>query len=1369
MTPPSERPATLARELGAKAVAIEHALEDAVGVGLDSRLQAAEESIARRFGERAVRALRLTLRLLIGAAAVAFFATALLMLALRYWLLPDVDAMRPRIEAIATDALKAPVSIGRIEASWRRLNPVLALNDVRIAGSGGSAVLALPRIEGSLSWSSLPALEPRFSRLRIHAPELEIVLLEGGAVSVAGIVIDPKDSGGDSRVLDWLLEQNQLLIRDARLTVRDQRSTPVREVAFSDADLLIESGFGSTRFGVRLAPPSSVAAPIDLRGDFRTPPFGRKSDLHRWRGKLFGQVDFVDLAWLNQWLHAPIDVQHANGALRAWLHFDAAEVVGVTADLALKDVDAQLARDLQPLKLSSFQGRITHASWGSESAGGQQVGLAGVTFVLASGAQFPALDLNYRSTRASGGRPPQFEIDGSRIDLMSLANIATHVPLGKSLRDAISRYAPAGQVSDFSVRWEGAEPEWHTMTAKGRFDRLSIAAQPNAGGASRVGTPGFERLTGSVQLERGSGALKLASRGAVLVFPGVFQEPRLAFDQLQADIKWKSGEQLEARIDSLQLANTHLDISASGTWKASSGSEFADLTGRIARLDARQAYRYVPLAAGDRALSWLKHALLDGQAENGSFRLRGDLAKFPFPGPADGEFRVAVQLRDAVLDVAPQVNADGQRAPTPTWPLIRAIDADLLFERQGMTIRAQRGTLNGVRITDATARIPDLDHNATLNLSGQAAGALGDLLGYVNASPVAGWIGNITRGAEARGDARLDLKLDLPLLHAADTRVSGTLQLQNNDLTLADVPPFSRANGSFIFNERGIQFSNLTAGFLGGLARFDATTRADGVIVVNATGTATPQGLKRALDIGVLQRLLDRAQGSARYSASLTTQPGGLMLVAESDLIGLGIDGIAPIRKTAGESMPVRVERSSRSGDERLRVDAGRFLGINLEHRRENDVSRLTRGVIAINEPSNLPESGMRLLVNMPRLDIEAWSSWLGLDLEGNSARSAAGDGDFRIDYMALRTPDLVIAWRSFRNVTLGATRTNTGGYDANVDSDSVAGFIGWRPGPAGSTGGAGLGQITARLSKLLIPASQKENVIGALEAPVRPYPAFDVAIEKFELGSTKYGRLEFTATNSGAGAAAAWRLGRLEVSNPDMKVSASGDWLPAPSGTRRMRIAFTLDTSDAGATLARFGMPGAVARGHGKLEGKLDWAGSPLDLDYATLNGNLGLRVDDGRFLKVDSKGAGRLLTLLSLQSLSRTLLTDTREDFGEGFAFSTIKADATVSRGVMSTENFSMTGAGAAAFISGHVDLRNETQQLHLIVLPEIDASTAALALGVANPILGLGALLANTVLKAPLSRVFAMEYDITGTWNDPVIARRNRITADQTESVR
>ncbi len=112
-------------------------------------------------------------------------------------------------------------------------------------------------------------------------------------------------------------------------------------------------------------------------------------------------------------------------------------------------------------------------------------------------------------------------------------------------------------------------------------------------------------------------------------------------------------------------------------------------------------------------------------------------------------------------------------------------------------------------------------------------------------------------------------------MRCGDTRVTGTVQLQNNDLTLPDVPPFTRVTGTLAFNERGVRFNNLARASLAGRRGSTPRTRADGAVVVSATGTATPAGLRRALDVDMVQRILDRTQGSVRYSATLTAQRGG--------------------------------------------------------------------------------------------------------------------------------------------------------------------------------------------------------------------------------------------------------------------------------------------------------------------------------------------------------------------------------------------------------------------------------------------------------------------------------------------------------------
>jgi uncharacterized protein YhdP len=66
----------------------------------------------------------------------AFFASGTLLLIVRYGVMPRVDELRPRLEEIASRALKAPVTIGRIEASWHAFNPHLVLSTVRVTGPG---------------------------------------------------------------------------------------------------------------------------------------------------------------------------------------------------------------------------------------------------------------------------------------------------------------------------------------------------------------------------------------------------------------------------------------------------------------------------------------------------------------------------------------------------------------------------------------------------------------------------------------------------------------------------------------------------------------------------------------------------------------------------------------------------------------------------------------------------------------------------------------------------------------------------------------------------------------------------------------------------------------------------------------------------------------------------------------------------------------------------------------------------------------------------------------------------------------------------------------------------------------------------------
>jgi uncharacterized protein YhdP len=199
----------------------------------------------------------------------------------------------------------------------------------------------------------------------------------------------------------------------------------------------------------------------------------------------------------------------------------------------------------------------------------------------------------------------------------------------------------------------------------------------------------------------------------------------------------------------------------------------------------------------------------------------------------------------------------------------------------------------------------------------------------------------------------------------------------------------------------------------------------------------------------------------------------------------------------------------------------------------------------------------------------------------------------------------------------------------------------------------------------------------------------------------------------------------------------------------------FRLDVADAGQLLARIGMNDVIRRGRGKLEGQVAWLGSPLALDYPTLSGAFAVNVESGQFLKADP-GLAKLLGVLSLQALPRRLVLDFRDVFSEGFPFDFVRGDVTIAQGIAATNNLQMKGVNAAVLMDGRADIARETQDIKVVVVPEINAGTASLVASVINPAVGLGSFLAQLFLRQPLSRAATQEFHIDGTWTEPRVTR-------------
>jgi uncharacterized protein YhdP len=162
-------------------------------------------------------------------------------------------------------------------------------------------------------------------------------------------------------------------------------------------------------------------------------------------------------------------------------------------------------------------------------------------------------------------------------------------------------------------------------------------------------------------------------------------------------------------------------------------------------------------------------------------------------------------------------------------------------------------------------------------------------------------------------------------------------------------------------------------------------------------------------------------------------------------------------------------------------------------------------------------------------------------------------------------------------------------------------------------------------------------------------------------------------------------------------------------------------------------------------------------------MDGAFYVNFESGQFLKADP-GMAKLLGVLSLQSLPRRLALDFRDVFSEGFAFDFVRGDVTIQDGIAATNNLQMKGVNAAVLMEGRADIAKETQDLKVVVIPEINAGTASLAATVISPAIGLGTFLAQMFLREPLMRAATQEFHIDGTWTDPRVTRVNRRPAPE-----
>jgi len=1271
---------------------------------------------------------------------IALALMLIIALAIQFIVFPNINQYKDDIAQYLSGKANQKIVIGEILVDWKKFDPHLSLSNITLFDAQNRPALQLNNTEVLVSWLSLLKLEPHLAELRLQTPELTVRRLKNGEIFVAGI-----STQGTSKpeLANWLLRQSKLKVKNAKIVwIDERRNAPPLSLNQLNLEVLSppwKSILKQHRLSISAVPSVGTKTPVTLYSQF----YGNDiSQLEKWHGDLTMHLRNAQIPDFNTWLDFPFLLHAAAGNAAVFLTFNHNKIQSVKANLNLNHINLKLKPTLPNVLLDVLAGEI---DW-DETPIKKSLVLKNV--------QISQQDLHLKNIQASISEDlanknhlQTVNLSMDEVDLSNIHHLSSLLPIAPEQLEHINGLAPKGKVNKISFSWLGKALNEKTITQayeiKGKFNGLSINAYQN--------TPGFTNFTGELNADEKNGSLKLSTEKASVDFKEVLRFPT-PIDKLNGLITWNvinKNNQTSVRINTHQLniENPHLRGFLHAKLLVDDKGETIDLTGQFNKIDLKFASNYYPKILNDDTLNWLDNSILSGSGENIKVTLKGNLSDFPFVDandhldPKKGLFRVTADIKDGVIEY----NKD--------WPRVEEVDLKMLFEGNRMVLKANKGRQLGNQITQATITIPHLDSNEPeLIINGNVEGPVSEGVLFINKSPVSALTQGFTDHLKASGNGQLSLNLSIPLNHAEDAKVKGIYQMTNASLVQDDLPDLSQINGSLEFTEHDLNASNVKGISFGAPLVANISSGQDKLIRVNVKGKSTPELISHYIPNS--QHFIS---GSSEFSADIVIQKPQVSLNIRSDLLGIISYLPAPLNKAANVRLPIMIDKKDAQNGELININIGQILAAKISSKFERGESQLDNINIRFSQGnSGLADNtlsnngslinnskGLYVRGELDYLDLDAWRAVVK-DLTSTGSTSSVM---LPVQKIAVKINTLDAFGRRFNQLNL-SNKANKEGFVAVVDSREITGDLQWQ--------NQSNGKLIARLTHLMIPDDSPKSTYANPLLPVivvnkasaklnQIYPSLDVTAHQFDFKGKSMGGLELVADPQDNN----WNIEKFKLINADSTISADGAWSNVYTNPMT-RFNVVWEIQDLGKTLQRLGYPDTIKGGEGELKGQLNWSGSPHEFDVLALNGNLKFEVRQGEVLKVQS-GVGRLLGLVTLQSLPRRLTLDFKDLFSNGFAFDKIKARVSIDKGIMRSDNFNMTGPAADVDITGETNLKMETQKLKVKVYPHISDSLSLAALA-GGPLVGAVAFLAQKVLKDPLNQIASTEYDIIGTWDNP-----------------
>lgn len=1236
----------------------------------------------------------------------------------RVWL-PSLIENKAEIEQYLSKAAKHDISLGEITTRWSGLHPGVEVKDIRIRTQDKKKqLLHFKKVQVSLSlWSAMQG-KAIIHRLVLFQPELDLERTPKGKVRMAGLhtpKLAPDRQVGTEAIIDWLFSQEELAIKDGRLSWADHQGDPGRVIELSDVDLSLQN-FGkrhllkfSARFPTELCVECSVVMDID-----GNPLLGKD-----WGGYI--NINAVGLsldrppAIIAEHLpHSPTGT--ADLILRSqWL---AGVPRAANGHVRVNALHVPLGKKHPPLNINEaiarvkWRGHLT--AWSLEA------------------------DLPFVQIDDASWQPGHLKVDHHangtsaylrHIDIKKMLSLAKHFDIPEKAKTYLTNIQPSGSVDDLSVDYrKEAEPGKRVRV---RANLRHITTQPYRK------IPGVENVNAWVDSSDTEGELFLNTSRSGINIPRVLRET-IRVHRAKGSLKWaRKPEHWEFQARNVHVVGHDISGHANGVFRLPfdhAASPYLELRadffdGNVARKSA-----YLPVNVMKPALvNWLDASVLGGHVIRGHAIYRGNTRQFPFLN-SEGLFEIAADVENGKLQFLPH------------WQPVREANVRLLFRGAGMLITGRSGKINRldanqIVVAKENFKDPREPIRVSAHVDGPVQSTLAVLRNAVSNGQKGGWTSLVQPQYRPVGNGQLDLSLALPIKNMRAYTMEGDYRLTGNSLEfpVGDISLYG-VRGVVHFNERQVVSGHVEATALGGPVdiRLVGQPQSPGRILdVHLNGNLTAAGLAREYGDWVTQSFA----GAAQWSGKVRVAHGlpHISLTAKMDKVAVRLpDPVSGLSNTS-DTLRIDTLTSTRNRHQvRLMIGSG-FSGL-LDYRAERQKWRFAEGHLLVGSGKPQLAGHQGLLIDM-RGKYASLDAWLPV-LYGRPGSENRNNPITRVNG---QIGHMQFMGRDFGELQF-AMKRQPGGWKGKASGDSLSGDIRVRT-------DIPRGKIDLQLEHLAFPEANEDKGFFGSEDKVRDprgFPALTIRSKSFHYGKMDLGQLEFLAKLNRFG----WELPRIQLTRPEMTLAARGEWFYV-AGTHIARGNVKFNSSHLGNTLDALGYPGQVKNGSMKLDANIDWRPDKNRPGLSSLDGDIEMTAEEGTLVNLDP-GAARLAGALSLQSLLRYMFFDFSPAVGKGFAFNEMKAKARIQEGNLQTDGFTVKSPSAVIVGRGRIGLHERDIDLHTDVYPNIRGGVTLATASLFGPQAAAWVFAFQQLFSSRIAEGTRISYRITGPWDNAKVVK-------------